>query len=252
MKIVISNDDGYNSYGINILYNELLDIGDIIVIAPECNKSACSSSLTIDKPLRVVNAKKDFYYVNGTPADCIHLVVTKALNESPDIIISGINHGPNLGDDVLYSGTVAAAFEGRFLHIPSIAVSLDYPCKHFLTAAKVIKELTILLKKSYINRKIILNINVPDVPFDELNGFEITRLGSRKIANSPIIQNDPRGDSVYWVGLPGLADDDGLGTDFNAVKMKKISITPIDLGLTDFKNFQEISNIISKLFKDIL
>ena len=243
MRILVSNDDGYQALGINYLADMLSEIAEVVVIAPDRNRSGASNSLTIDMPVRIIEAKKDWYYVNGTPTDCVHMAVTGFLDKQPDMVISGINHGPNLGDDVLYSGTVSAALEGRFLGLPSIAVSLaGENGLHFDTAARVTKELVLRLVENPLPAKTILNVNVPDLPFDRIGEFEVTRLGTRHVAQPALKQVDPRGHDVYWMGPPGEAADAGPGTDFYAVRAGHVSITPMQVEWTNYEVFENVSS----------
>lgn len=248
MNILVSNDDGFLAPGINQLAKVLSEIASVTVVAPDRNRSGASNSLTLDNPLRATKSENGFIHVNGTPTDCVHLAVTGLLKEMPDMVVSGINEGSNLSDDVLYSGTVAAAMEGRFLGLPSIAVSLAGPkCQHYDTAAQVTKLLVLNLKKDPLPRYTILNVNVPDIPFDELRGFQVTRLGTRHIAEPTIKNLDPRGRQIYWVGQPGPEQDAGPGTDFHAVNSGYVSITPLQLDLTHYKAFEQISGWVKTL-----
>ena len=207
--------------------------GDITVVVPDRNRSGASNSLTLDRPLRVIAGDNGFYRVNGTPTDCVHLAITGLLDLEPDMVISGINAGANLGDDVLYSGTVAAAMEGRFLGYPAMAVSLvGERCEHLDTAVNAVETLLRHLTKSTLPSDIILNVNVPDVAENELAGYEITRLGHRHKAEAVIKSRDPRGEAIYWVGPPGSEQDAGPGTDFFAINHKRVSITPLHVDLT--------------------
>ena len=238
MKILISNDDGYQAAGMQTLIDELKKIADLIVVAPDRNRSGSSSSLTLSKAVKVTKVDDNVYYTDGTPTDCVHIALSGLIDFIPDLVVSGINHGPNMGDDTIYSGTVAAAMEGYLLDIPSFAVSMcnENP-KNFITGAKV----TIDLIKLYNKKKFaptLLNINVPDVPYDDLNGIEITRLGKRHAAE-PAIKGDGNSTETFFrIGPAGEANDGGPGTDFNAVKNKIVSITPIHGDLTDHKNIQ--------------
>lgn len=242
MRILISNDDGVHAPGLAHLAEALSKIGDITVVAPDRNRSGASNSLTLDQPLRVVTAANGFNSVNGTPTDCVHIAVTGLLKEMPDVVVSGINEGSNLSDDVLYSGTVAAATEGRFLGFPAIAVSLMGPrCEHYDTAAQVAKNLIEQLKTTPLTSATILNVNVPDLPFSELRGIQVTRLGTRHIAEPTIQALDPRGRQIYWIGQPGPEEDAGPGTDFYAVNSGYVSITPLQLDLTHYKILDELS-----------
>lgn len=242
MKILISNDDGVHAPGLAHLAEALSKVADITVVAPDRNRSGVSNSLTLDNPLRVVTAANGFNSVNGTPTDCVHIAVTGLLKEMPDIVVSGINEGSNLSDDVLYSGTVAAATEGRFLGLPAVAVSLMGPrCEHYDTAAQVAKNLVEQLKTTPLTSATILNVNVPDLPFSELRGIQITRLGTRHIAEPTIKAIDPRGRKIFWIGQPGPEQDAGPGTDFYAVNSGYVSITPLQLDITHYKVLDELS-----------
>lgn len=248
MRILLSNDDGFLAPGLSILARTLREIAEITVVAPDRNRSGASNSLTLVNPLRVTTADNGFIAVNGTPTDCVHLAVTGLLTELPDMVVSGINEGSNLSDDVLYSGTVAAATEGRFLGLPSIAVSLAGPkCQHYETAAQIAKMLVLHLRTDPLPKDTILNVNVPDLSFDELRGFQITRLGTRHIAEPTIKTVDPRGRRIYWIGQPGPEEDAGPGTDFHAVNSGYVSITPLHLDLTHYKVFDQLSGWIGKL-----
>ncbi len=232
-RILLSNDDGYTATGLECLAAQLGQVAEITVVAPDRDRSGASNSLTLLRPLRAQRAPNGFIYVDGTPTDCVHLAITGLLQQEPDIVISGINHGGNLGDDVLYSGTVAAAMEGRFLGLPAIAVSLAsaHPT-HFATAAQVVARLLERLMAESLPADTILNVNVPDVPYAELRGLEATRLGHRHKAEAVIPARDPRGRQIYWVGPPGAADDAGPGTDFHAVACGHVSVTPLHADLT--------------------
>ncbi|MDX1529772.1 MAG: 5'/3'-nucleotidase SurE [Gammaproteobacteria bacterium] len=233
MRILLSNDDGYRAPGLNCLADALHDTGEIHVVAPERDRSGASNSLTLDYPLRPRRAENGFVFVDGTPTDCVHLAVTGLLKEEPDIVISGINSGPNLGDDVIYSGTVAAAMEGRFLGLPAIAVSLVMAkAEHFETAAAVVKAMLKRMPSNPLPADTILNINVPDLPLSKLSGIEVTRLGNRHKAEPVVRTLDPRGQPVYWVGPPGGEQDAGPGTDFHAVRCGRVSVTPLQVDLT--------------------
>lgn len=248
MKILLSNDDGFLAPGLAELAKALGEIAEITVVAPDRNRSGASNSLTLDNPLRTITASNQFIGVNGTPTDCVHLAVTGLLKEMPDMVVSGINEGSNLSDDVLYSGTVAAATEGRFLGLPAIAVSLAGPrCQNYATAAAVAKILVLKLQRDPIPKDTILNVNVPDLPLAELRGFQVTRLGTRHIAEPTIKTVDPRGRKIYWVGQPGPEQDAGPGTDFYAVNMGFVSITPLHLDLTHYKLFDQLSGWVSAL-----
>jgi len=233
MRILLSNDDGYFAPGLAALAEAIRQIAHIDVVAPERDRSGASNSLTLSRPLRVQHAANGFYYIDGTPTDCVHLAITGLLAQEPDMVISGINHGANLGDDVIYSGTVAAAMEGRFLGLPAIAMSLvGREGRHFATAARVALQLLEKLKSHPFPTDTILNVNVPDVPFEQLNGFEATRLGHRHKAEPVIKSADPHGNPIYWVGPPGAEADAGPGTDFHAVRQNRVSVTPLHVDLT--------------------
>ncbi|OGT43272.1 MAG: 5'/3'-nucleotidase SurE [Gammaproteobacteria bacterium RIFCSPHIGHO2_12_FULL_37_34] len=248
MKILISNDDGVHAPGLTHLANMLGKIADVTVVAPDRNRSGVSNSLSLEHPLRVVTASNGFYSVNGTPTDCVHLAVTGLLKDIPDMVVSGINEGSNLSDDVLYSGTVAAATEGRFLGLPSIAVSLAGPrCHHYDTAAQIAKILVERLRETPLTFDTILNVNVPDLPFTELHGIQVTRLGTRHKAEPTIKAIDPRGRKIYWIGQPGPEQDAGPGTDFYAVNSGYVSVTPLQLDLTHYKVLDELSGWVQSL-----
>ncbi len=243
MYILLSNDDGYFAPGLNILAAHISKIADIVVVAPERNRSGASNSLTLDRPLSVREAHNGFYYVNGTPTDCVHLAVTGLLDKLPDMIISGINDGANMGDDTIYSGTVAAAMEGFLLGIPSFAVSMSqHNATHFETAAKVIIEMITHYQNNPLPPPMLLNINVPDIPYEQLQGKVVTRLGKRHKAEPVIQSTSPRGEKLYWVGPAGSAQDAGEGTDFYAVANNKVSITALQADLTNHQQLDKLKN----------
>jgi len=233
MKFLLSNDDGYQAPGINELAHTLSTIGEVVIVAPEENKSASSSSLTLKNPLTITEYKENIYFINGTPTDCVHIALSGFLKFKPDMVISGINDGPNMGDDTIYSGTVAAAMEGYLLDIPSLAISMSqYDPKHYSTAGQVVLDLIPKIKN--LQQPMLLNINVPDIPYNQLQGTEITRLGKRHKAE-PIIHHPNQNDKLmYWVGAAGEPNDGGPGTDFFAIKNEKVSISPIISDLTNF------------------
>jgi len=235
MNILISNDDGYQAPGIEALAAALEDIAYIHVVAPDRDRSGASNSLTLDSPIRARQGSNGYTCVDGTPTDCVHLAITGLLDVEPDMVVAGINSGANLGDDVLYSGTVAAAMEGRFLGFPAIAVSLvtERPT-YYETAARVAMELVKRCTTFALPADTILNVNVPDVPWDELKGMQATRLGHRHKSEPVVRQQDPRGRPVYWVGPAGPEQDAGPGTDFHAVRSGYVSITPLDVDLTRY------------------
>jgi len=233
MRILLSNDDGYFSPGIARLAEVLSAVAEVTVVAPERDRSGASNSLTLDRPLSVKRAANGFLFVNGTPTDCVHLAVTGLLDHLPDMVVSGINLGANMGDDTIYSGTVAAATEGYLLGIPSLAVSLASKVgRHFDTAAQVTLEMVERLRRFPMSGPVLLNLNIPDVAYGELGELEITRLGKRHKAEPVIKEVSPRKETVYWVGPAGGAQDAGPGTDFYAVAAQRISVTPLQIDLT--------------------
>ncbi len=241
MRILLSNDDGYFAPGLVCLAETLSQIAEVVVVAPERDRSGASNSLTLDRPLSLHKSHNDFYYVNGTPTDCVHLAVTGMLDDLPDMVISGINDGANMGDDTVYSGTVAAATEGFLLGIPSLAVSLvNTSEENFLTAARVATDMVQHFMCKKFNEPILLNINVPDVAYEQLQGTEVTRLGRRHKAESVIKSTSPRGDTVYWVGAAGAAQDAGEGTDFYATQQRRVSVTPLQLDLTRYDQLEAV------------
>jgi 5'-nucleotidase len=242
MRILLSNDDGYFAPGLTALAAALAALADITVVAPERDRSGASNSLTLDRPLMLRQAPSGFYYVNGTPTDCVHLAVTGMLDHLPDMVISGINHGANMGDDTIYSGTVAAATEGYLLGIPSIAVSLaNHSAQHFDTAARVVVDLVQRIQAQPPTEPMLLNVNVPDCAWGDLQGQRVTRLGKRHKAESVVKTTNPRGQTVYWVGAAGAAQDAGEGTDFHAVANGFVSITPLQMDLTLFSQMESVN-----------
>ncbi len=243
MRILLSNDDGYFSRGIAALAGALAPLGQLTVVAPDAERSGASNSLTLDRPLVVRRAQNGFYYVNGTPTDCVHMAVTGFLDEPPDIVVSGINHGANMGDDTIYSGTVAAATEGYLLGIPSIAVSLvSGQGNHFETAAQVAAALVTRIQGAPFREPTLLNVNVPDVPYEQIRGMLITRLGRRHKAEPVIRSRNPRGEPIYWVGAAGPAADAGEGTDFDAVNRGWVSLTPLQVDLTHYQQLDVLKD----------
>lgn len=233
MRILLSNDDGYFAPGLEELARSLATLAEIVVVAPERNRSGASNSLTLDRPLSLKRASNGFFYVSGTPTDCVHLAVTGMLEWMPDMIVSGINLGANMGDDTIYSGTVAAATEGFLLGIPSLAISLtSHEGLHFATAGRVARELVERFMKNPIRQPTLLNVNVPDIPYADLQGTQVTRLGKRHKAEPVIKTVSPRNETLYWVGAAGAAQDAGDGTDFFAVERNMVSITPLQVDLT--------------------
>ncbi len=247
MKILISNDDGYLATGINALTDALEQVADVVVVAPDRNRSAASSSLTLHTPLRVSRVANNRYKVDGTPSDCVHLAVTGFLDHEPDLVVSGINHGANLGDDVIYSGTVAAALEGRFLGLPTIAVSLvGHDLKHFDTAARVASELVQKIDRTGLASDVVLNVNVPNRPYEDLRGIRATRLGFRHKSEPILKDTDPYGRPIYWVGPAGKGQDAGEGTDFHAIEQGAASVTPLRVDLTRHEAVQGISDWLQR------
>ncbi len=233
MRILVSNDDGYFAPGITLLAEALRALGEVTVVAPERDRSGASNSLTLDRPLSVRKAANGYFFVNGTPTDCVHIAVTGLLDFMPDLVVSGINLGANMGDDTIYSGTVAAASEGFLLGIPSIAFSLTSKAgTHFESAIGVALEMVERLKRSPLGEPMLLNVNVPDVPPASLTGLEVTRLGKRHKAEPVVKMQTPRGETGYWIGPAGGAADAGPGTDFYAVEQGRVSVTPLRLDLT--------------------
>ncbi|PJD90442.1 MAG: 5'/3'-nucleotidase SurE [Legionella sp.] len=242
MKILISNDDGVFAPGLRELATELAQIAEVVVVAPDRNRSGASNSLTLTRPLTVKKMENGYYSVEGTPTDCVHLALTGLFDCSFDMVVSGINDGANLGDDVLYSGTVAAAMEGRHLGLPAIAVSMaGEHVVHYATAAKITRQLVNQLQTNGLPSQTILNVNVPDVPLAQLNEIQVTRLGARHCAEPVVKETDPRGRAIYWIGKPGAEADSGMGTDFFAVKSGAVSITPLHLDMTNYKLFDQLS-----------
>jgi len=233
LKILLSNDDGYQSEGLATLALALADLAELTIVAPDRNQSGASHSLTLESPLRVARSREGMFYVNGTPTDCVHLAITGLLDHEPDMVIAGINHGANLGDDVLYSGTVAAAIEGRSLGLPAIAVSLaGHSLRHFDSAGQAVRILLGKLEREPLPPDTILNVNVPDLPFGEIRGFEATRLGYRHRSEPVVETTDPKGRPVFWMGAAGAGQDAGPGTDFHAIDHARISVTPLQIDLT--------------------
>ncbi|QJR80411.1 5'/3'-nucleotidase SurE [Alteromonas pelagimontana] len=247
MKILLSNDDGVFAKGIITLHAALASEHDVTVIAPDRNCSGASNALSLHQPLRIQQMENGFYSVNGTPSDCVHLGVNRFLEEEPDLVVSGINHGANLGDDVVYSGTVAAATEGRYMGLPAIAVSLtSHQGEHFETAAQVVMDIIRKLQHHPLPANQILNVNVPDVPYDSLNGVKITRQGRRHRAEAMVQSTDPFGRVIYWYGPAGGEQDAGPGTDFNAIAEGYCSVTPLSVDMTAYQSLDEMKEWLSK------
>lgn len=242
MNILISNDDGYRAPGIQCLAAALKHLGRVTVVAPDQDRSGASNSLTLLNPIRATEVEEGVYRVDGTPTDCVHLAITGLLETEPDMVVSGINAGANLGDDVLYSGTVAAAVEGRFLGFPAIAVSLDsHMPVHFDSAARAVVELITRLQTDPLPADTILSVNVPDLPWDQCKGFAATRLGHRHKSEPVVRDHDPRGRPIYWVGPAGPEQDAGPGTDFHAVRNGYISVTPLHTDLTRYDAIDKVA-----------
>jgi 5'-nucleotidase len=235
MHILVSNDDGYQSDGLAVLARALSDDARVSVVAPDRDRSGASNSLTLDRPLRMRAPRPDWYVVDGTPTDCVHLAITGLLAEEPELVVSGINHGPNMGDDVIYSGTVAAAMEGRFLGRPAIALSMSsFEPRNLELAARAARLLVAGMPRNPLPADTILNVNVPDLPWASVRGFQVTRLGHRHKAEPVVPDQDPRGRRIYWVGPAGPEQDAGPGTDFHAVREGYISVTPLQVDLTRY------------------
>ena len=249
MKILISNDDGYQAPGLAALYEALKDLGDVEVVAPEHNNSAKSNALTLHSPLYVHQAHNGFRYVNGTPADCVHIALTGLLDYRPDLIVSGINNGANMGDDTIYSGTVGAAMEGYLFGIPAIAFSqTEKGWAHIDAAGRKARELVqqVIAQKLGADKPFLLNVNIPNRPFEELGPFEVCRLGRRHAAEKVISQDSPRGDTMYWIGSAGAAKDGAQGTDFHATAQGNVSVTPLKVDLTDHDGLQDWTSTMAR------
>jgi 5'-nucleotidase len=251
MRVLVSNDDGVDAPGIRALAEGLRDAGhDVLVVAPDRDRSGASNSLTLDAPIRVVKLDEGTWKVYGTPTDCVHVAITGMLELEPDIVVSGINNTANLGDDVIYSGTVAAAMEGRFLGLPAVALSLasrDHRAEHYATAARAAVEIIARLLVDPLPADTILNVNVPDLAWEDVRGFEVSRLGNRHRAEPCVQQADPRGRTWWWIGAAGAAQDAGPGTDFHSVRNGHISITPINVDLTRYQALEQVSSWVGGL-----
>ena len=248
MRILLSNDDGYLAPGLGCLAAAVGEFADITVVAPDRNRSGASNSLTLATPLRARQAANGFFFVDGTPTDCVHIAITGLMPEEPDMVIAGINAGANLGDDVLYSGTVAAATEGRFLGLPAVAVSLTGPRQeYFDTAASVVLKILARMEKQPLPSDTILNVNVPDLPWDELKGFESTRLGHRHKSEAVVKDKDPYGKEIFWIGPSGPEEDGGPGTDFFAIRNGCVSISPLQVDLTRHSRIPELGEWVRNL-----
>lgn len=248
MKILISNDDGVYAPGIRALANEMAAIAEVVVVAPDRNRSGASNSLTLTRPLRVKQLDNGYYSVEGTPTDCVHLALTGFIDPVADIVVSGINEGGNLGDDILYSGTVAAAMEGRYLGLPAIAFSMvGDDIQHYDTAAVIARQLVLKMRANMLPSQTIINVNIPNLPLEKIRGIEVTRLGTRHAAEPMVKELDPRGRPIYWVGPSGVEADAGPGTDFYAIAENKVSLTPLQLDMTHYKVFNTLSTWVDEM-----
>lgn len=244
MKILISNDDGYLAPGINALAEQLATIAEIVVVAPDSNRSGSSNSLTLDRPLRMQRAANGFYSINGTPSDCVHIALTGMLEERPDLVISGINQGQNMGDDTLYSGTVAAATEGFLFGIPAIAFSqVDHGWAELQSAARLAKDI-VLRKLDALQRPFLLNVNIPNRPYDALDRIVATRLGKRHESEPVIRAQDPHGNEIFWIGPVGKAKEASEGTDFHATEQGWVSVTPLQIDLTHNAQLERLKQVL--------
>jgi len=248
MHILISNDDGYLSPGIRALYEAMQALGQATIVAPDRNRSGASNSLTLSHPVFVQQREPCIYSIEGTPTDCVNIALSGLLETNQDMVVSGINDGPNMGDDVMYSGTVAAAIEGRHLGHPALAVSMaSHEPTHYATAARVVSTLVSHLKEVPLPSDTILNINVPDLPMAKLKGLRATHLGTRHPSQNAIRQLSPRGETLYWLGAAGDINDDGPGTDFAAVKDAYVSVTPLQIDLTRKDSVSTVSDWLAHL-----
>ncbi|KGY11698.1 stationary phase survival protein SurE [Vibrio tubiashii] len=242
LKILVSNDDGVHAQGIHVLADSLRELAEVTIVAPDRNRSGASNSLTLEQPLRVTEIAPKVFSVQGTPTDCVHFALNELMKDDlPDLVLAGINHGANLGDDVLYSGTVAAAMEGHFLGVQAIAFSLVGK-QNFETAAVVARDLVSQHASKPIPTNRLLNVNVPDVAISQLKGTQVTRLGARHHAEAMIKQKDPRGHDIYWLGPPGKEQDAGEGTDFFAIEHGFVSVTPLQVDLTAHESLTSMDN----------
>jgi len=249
MRILVSNDDGVFAPGIRALARALTQFGQVDVVAPDGNRSGFSNALTLDRPLRPFQTDEGYWAVNGTPADCVHLAINGLLGNDPDMVVSGINAGANLGDDTLYSGTVAAAIEGRFLHKPALAVSLVdvHKFNDYQPAAEIVCRLIRNWHHLNLPQRTVLNVNVPGLPLEQIRGIQITRLGCRARSDDVVEVTDPRGRSGYWIGVAGNEEDAGPGTDFHAVREGYVSITPLQMDMTRYDVFDHIAHWAQEL-----
>ena len=250
MKILICNDDGYQAPGIQALYEALRTVADVEVVAPEHNNSAKSNALTLNAPLYVHQAHNGFRYVNGTPADCVHIALTGLLGYRPDLVVSGINNGANMGDDTIYSGTVGAAMEAYLFGVPAIAFSqVDKGWAHVEDAARVARRLVQQIERERMleGPAWLLNVNIPNLPFDELRPIKVCRLGRRHASERVIVQDSPRGDKMYWIAGASGARDSGEGTDFHATSQGHVALTPLQVDLTDHDNLGQWRETVVRL-----
>ena len=247
MQLLISNDDGVHAQGLSYLVQDLEQDHQVTVIAPDRDLSGASNSLTLSRPVRMMPQKNGYFSIDGTPADCVHLGINGVLDIAPDMVVSGINHGANLGDDVLYSGTVAAAMEGRYLAHHAMALSLVGKV-HFLTAAKVARQLMTGMQKLNLPERCIINVNVPDLPYDKIKGIKVTRLGSREIGGTAMDAQDPRGHQCYWIGPAGKVKDGSPGTDFHAVEEGFVSVTPLSPDMACHEAFDRVTHWLQDKF----
>ncbi len=246
MHLLLSNDDGIHSVGLKVLAEALAPLGKITVVAPNRDHSASSNSLTLETPIRAYSIAENWYSVEGTPTDCVHLAITGLIEDEPDIVVAGINLGANLGDDVIYSGTVAAAMEGRFLGLPAVAISVTSRQPHDWQACAVVShEIISRLIEIQLPKDLIINVNIPDVSKQEIKGMKTTRLGSRHKAEPVIKSSDPRGKPIYWVGAAGPEQDAGPGTDFHAIKNSYVSVSPLQFDLTHYKAMEPVAQWVS-------
>ncbi|HVG05018.1 MAG TPA: 5'/3'-nucleotidase SurE [Burkholderiaceae bacterium] len=242
MRILVSNDDGYLAPGLAALAEAMRPLGDVIVVAPEQNSSGASNSLTLHRPLTISQAENGFTFINGTPSDCVHIALTGLLDQMPDLIVSGINNGQNMGDDTIYSGTVAAAMEGYLFGVPAIAFSLlDRGFEHLDVAAETAREIVQRYVDHPIARPFLLNVNVPSVPRDQIKGIVGTRLGKRHPSEPVVRMMNPRGEPIYWIGAAGAAREGGPGTDFHATAAGYVSVTPLQIDLTHTEQLKSVS-----------
>jgi len=248
MHFLLSNDDGYQATGLSTLARALEQLGKVTVVAPDRDRSGASNSLTLDAPLYVKTDNRGYYYVNGTPTDCVHLAITGLLDDEPDMVISGINAGANLGDDVLYSGTVAAAMEGRYLGCPAVALSLagEHPFNYDNVITVILPFIEKLIHYPEKN-DLLLNVNIPNISLEAMQGYEVTRLGNRHKSEPAQVSHDPKGRKVYWVGPVGPEQDAGPGTDFHAIKSNKISVTPLQIDLTGHARIDSVKTLLAGL-----